>query len=332
MSIPAEMMAVELSAPNIFEAKKISTPTITKKGQVLVKMANAPINPSDLAFLTGNYGIKKPYPTVPGLEGSGVVVASGGGFYANYLKGKRVACVAAFDQGGSWAEYMLTEASSCIAISDKVSDEQASMSFVNPLTAVAFIDKAKKENFKAIIMDAAGSALAKMVHYQCQKAGIDFAGVVRKEDGIESLRDAFGHVWSTAHGEWKANVKEWASAYSKVLFVDAVSGGKEPFELLRQLPKSSKMLIYGRMNQTEEPAFSPVDLLFNDYTVEGFWLSNEVKNNGLLKSLKNTRKVQAMLKDGFETSIQKIVEPTDIKEAIKTYTSSMSDGKILLKF
>src|SRR4051812_10526360 len=64
-------------------------------GQVLVKVAASPINPSDLAFLGGMYGFKKPLPTVPGFEGSGTVVATGSGTMARFLKGKRVACTVA---------------------------------------------------------------------------------------------------------------------------------------------------------------------------------------------------------------------------------------------
>jgi NADPH:quinone reductase-like Zn-dependent oxidoreductase len=45
-------------------------------GQVLVRMEAAPCNPSDLLFLQGLYGVKKPLPTVPGWEGAGTVVSS----------------------------------------------------------------------------------------------------------------------------------------------------------------------------------------------------------------------------------------------------------------
>ena len=38
----------------------------------------------DVAAL-GNYGIKKPMPVVPGLEGSGIVVENGGGFRVERL-------------------------------------------------------------------------------------------------------------------------------------------------------------------------------------------------------------------------------------------------------
>ena len=66
--------------------------------------------------------------------------------------------------------------------------EQGAMFFVNPLTAIAFLDIVKKENFKAIVMSAAGSALAKMVLHLAKKAGISFVGLVRKDFQVTDLQ------------------------------------------------------------------------------------------------------------------------------------------------
>ena len=58
-----------------------------KKGEVLIKVEAAPLNPSDLYCMKGLYDefdvFKFNYPTVPGWEGAGTVVASGGGMIAN---------------------------------------------------------------------------------------------------------------------------------------------------------------------------------------------------------------------------------------------------------
>src|SRR5215218_11091004 len=63
-----------------------------RRGQVLVKIAAAPCNPSDLLLLQGKYGTLKTLPTVPGWEGAGTVVATGRGLLGRWLMGKRVAC------------------------------------------------------------------------------------------------------------------------------------------------------------------------------------------------------------------------------------------------
>ena len=95
-------------------------------GQVLVRVAASPINPSDLMFIRGLYGFKKPLPAVPGFEGSGTVVEAGSGILARFLKGRRVACAAADPNiaGGMWAEYLVTSAQSCVPLRKQVEMEQ----------------------------------------------------------------------------------------------------------------------------------------------------------------------------------------------------------------
>lgn len=59
------------------QIKEVDIP-VPKDGEVLIRVESTPINPSDLLFLKGIYPTDKPLPCVPGFEGSGVVVASGG--------------------------------------------------------------------------------------------------------------------------------------------------------------------------------------------------------------------------------------------------------------
>ena len=47
--------------------------------------------------------------------------------------------------------------------------------------------------------------------------------------------------------------------------------------------------------------------------------------------MKDTRKVQAMLKDDFSTEINKTFELANFKEAIGTYIAEMSKGKVLFQ-
>jgi NADPH:quinone reductase-like Zn-dependent oxidoreductase len=81
-------------------------------GEVLVRMAASPINPSDLASLQGLYGEQNALPVVPGIEGCGTVVRTGAGYLARRLMGKRVACAAGAGDG-AWAEYMVAPARQC---------------------------------------------------------------------------------------------------------------------------------------------------------------------------------------------------------------------------
>jgi len=71
-------------------------------------------------MLKGGYFFQE-LPCVPGNEGSGTVVAYGGGLYGWSLMGKRVACTRPRGGNGCWAEYMITDAKMCLALPDTVS-------------------------------------------------------------------------------------------------------------------------------------------------------------------------------------------------------------------
>lgn len=108
------------------------------KGQVLIKMRMASVNPSDLHFIKGEYGQPRVQGAAAGFEGCGDVVAAGEG--AEGLVGQRVAFVTT----GAWSEYCVTLAAMCIPLHPAVKDEDGAAQIVNPLTAVGMVDIAKK--------------------------------------------------------------------------------------------------------------------------------------------------------------------------------------------
>src|ERR1041384_5024927 len=125
-SIPSTMHAVQLDEPDgPLTVREVSVPH-PQAGQVLIRMAAAPINPSDLGSLSGtSYSGKRKFPFTPGLEGSGTVVEAGKGLMPRLLNGRRVACSALLTGDGTWAEYMGTSAQHCIPLATNVSLEQA---------------------------------------------------------------------------------------------------------------------------------------------------------------------------------------------------------------
>lgn len=325
------MKALHLIAPEKLELVEIPIPK-PKKGEVLIKMAYSPINPSDLAFLTGNYGIKKPLPVVPGLEGSGVVVENGGGFYGRMLLNKKVACVASPKYDGTWAEYMVTEATKCIKLKKEVPLDQGAMFFVNPLTALSFLDMAKKGDFKAIVMSAAGSALAKMVLHLAKQEGIPFIGLVRKNEQVLELQNIGASKGiNITDINFENQIKESVNNKGKILYLDCVGGGSLPYKILNCLPDSSKMIVYGRMEQNEPAEIAPQELLFHHYQIEGFWLSKKSTELSFLQTLSNTGKVNKMLADGFQTKIVSKFGLKNFEKAIFGYYENMSAGKVLFE-
>ena len=80
-------------------------------------------------MMQGNYSGEFIYPLIPGAEGSGTVIESGGGLHAWSLVGKRVGFTrqiekgGKFSVGGSYAEYCVTNAFQCTTLDNNVSFE-----------------------------------------------------------------------------------------------------------------------------------------------------------------------------------------------------------------
>lgn len=328
------MKAQVLIAPNTLELQELDI-LKPKKGQVLVKMAFSPINPSDLSFLTGNYGLKKEMPVVPGLEGSGIVIESGGGFLANRLLTKKVACAAPNWGNGTWAEYMVTDATKCVPLKENISLEQGSMLFVNPLTAIAFINKAKESKADLIIMNASGSALSAMVMNLAKEAGIAFVGVVRSVKTLTLVSEQFrqnGAIGLESSSEnFYESLTDISNSYKKAIFFDAVGGGEIPFKILACLPPLSEMVIYGRLDLSDSILHTGI-MIFKNYQITGFWLSKELSKKTFIRSFMDTQKVQKLLSNGYKTKIHKTVTIEDLQKAVMEYPLNMSAGKVLLRF
>jgi NADPH:quinone reductase len=141
--IRATMRAVQLRAydgnPESIAVVEFPVPR-PGPGQVLIRVAASPINPSDLMFIRGLYGVKKPIPAAPGFEGSGTVVEAGSGAMPRFRKGRRVACAA---PDPNIAGGIVTSAQLCVPLSNQVDMEQGATMLVNPLTAWALMEKAR---------------------------------------------------------------------------------------------------------------------------------------------------------------------------------------------
>lgn len=120
--LPRSMRALRLVGyPRRMCVEEMPLPT-PGSGEVLVRVDASPVNPSDVMFLLGLYGVKRDLPTTPGFEGAGTVVASGGGIMGWMVSGKRVAfATQSPTQDGLWAEYAIVPATMCVPVPDSVS-------------------------------------------------------------------------------------------------------------------------------------------------------------------------------------------------------------------
>jgi len=330
-ALPETMNAVRIHAfdgkPESLQVDEIATPH-PERGQVIIKMAASPINPSDLLFLNGEYGFIRPTPTIPGFIGAGRVVASGPGMIGRSLVGKPVACTAVEDEG-TWAEYIRASALRCIKLPASITIEQGAMLLANPITAYVIFQEAKGRGHKAAIHTAAGSALGKILLGISAKAGYPVIHIVRRKEQVDELIGLGGlYVLNSSDPDFSHQLKDLSHQLGATIAFDAVAGPLTS-QLMEAMPKGSQVLVYGRLSSDPMP-IDPRELLFQEKSVEGFWLPKWIEKNGNLRVLSAIRKSMKFLESGVASQIAGKIPLKDIHDAIGRYEKNMSSGKILL--
>jgi NADPH:quinone reductase-like Zn-dependent oxidoreductase len=190
---------------------------------MLVRMAASPVNPSDLMTVKGEYGIGATYPFVPGLEGSGTVVASGGGLMARWMLGRRVAL--ATGAGGMWADYAVVEAGRAIPLPEGVSLGAGAMSAVNPLTAIALLSLARKDGHGAVVSTGAGGQLGRMIRKRAKEKGVKVINIVRRAEQVAALQaEGARHVLNSTDARFDADLAQICRELRCRMAFDAVGG------------------------------------------------------------------------------------------------------------
>ena len=331
-SIPNEMTAVVLHSCDGPEGLRVERRLVPRPGrdEVLVKVAASPINPSDLAVLHGRYGFKPDLPFVPGGEGSGTVVAVGPGPIGRYFQGARVACLWDGKRDGAWAEYMVASTKGgVLPLHESVSLAQGAASTINPLTASAFVEIAKKGGHEAFVLTAAASSLGHMVNRLASAEGIQVINVVRRDTQVELLqRHGASVVLNSSDSDFDEALRDACRAHDARLAFDAVAG-ELTRRLLVALPRDSKVTVFGGLSFQAVQA-APDQLIFEKKSVDGFWLGPFLSSKNLLQIMLMWRRAQKLRATDLKSDIRAEHPLEDAPRAVEQYSSQMTGGKHLL--
>jgi NADPH:quinone reductase-like Zn-dependent oxidoreductase len=300
------------------------------QGQVRVRMIASPINPSDLLMVEGKYGRLPRLPASAGFEGVGVVEAAGGGLLGRMRLGKRVAVLNG--QGGNWQEEVIVPAKQVVPVSADIPDEQAATFFVNPASALVMVRWVLRVPRGAwLLQTAAGSALGRMVIRLGQLHGFRTINVVRRPEQAEELRSTGGDaVICTADDSIEVRTRTVTGGAGADFVLDAV-GGAVGSAALRSLAPGGRMVVYGTLSG-EPLAVDPRTLMVGAKSVEGFWLSEWVRDQNVITMLRLFRSIRRLLRAGVLTSeVARSYPLAEIRAAVQEASAPGKAGKVLLR-
>jgi len=232
------------------------------EGEVIVRVEAAPINPSDLALLLGPADIatltasgSADRPTVRfaipperagavrarvgqslpvGNEGAGTVIAAGAG--AEALIGRKVGMIG----GAMFTQFRKVKAHDTVPLPEGASAADGAAMFVNPLTALAFVETMRMEGHKAIVHTAAASNLGQMLQKVCLADDVPLVNIVRSAAQAKILTDIGAKyvLDSTAPDFRKALLEAVAETGATIVF-DAIGGGTLGSDIMQAIEQAA---------------------------------------------------------------------------------------------
>lgn len=333
--------------------------------QVLVSMEAAPINPSDLAILTSmadleeaEYSPGKFVATMPepfnsaqkarhgqrlpaGNEGAGTVVAAGESELAQSLIGQRVACV----PGNAYSQYCIADAGMSLPLGD-ISSEDGASAFVNPMTALGFVETARMEEQAGIVHTASASNLGQMLVKICQEDNIPLVNIVRRAEHVDLLSGLGAtHIVNSSDEDFFDQLRGAIATTDAYCGFDPIGGGHAVdhcFKAMEQVAAQKmtefsrygsdqvkKMYIYGRLD------FGPT-LLTPAYgfgwSLSGWLLTPFLQQAGLETLLRMRQRVLDGLTTTFASSYKRKVTLEEMltREAVLDYREMKTGEKYLV--
>jgi NADPH:quinone reductase-like Zn-dependent oxidoreductase len=299
------------------------------KGQVRVRMTHRPINPSDLLFIRGQYGIKPRLPAVPGFEGVGRIDLIGEDSTA-IETGQRVVVMGV---PGTWQEMVITRATQLIPVPDDVSDQAAAQLTVNPTTAWVMLTKELALNEGDwLLQTAAGSTLGRIILQIAKLRGIKTVNFVRRPEQVQELLDLGADaVICTEEPESHPveDVMKLTRGQGVHAAIDAV-GSLTGARAAKCLQPGGTLLVYGLLSGERMP-LDPGDLIFKESTVRGFWLSRWFQRTPPEEARTTMEEVMAMMAAGqINPPVEAEYDLADVAAAVEHAERPGRAGKVLL--
>jgi NADPH:quinone reductase-like Zn-dependent oxidoreductase len=278
---------------------------------VLVEMLAAPVNPADLNFIEGTYGVKPTLPATPGVEGCGRVVASQA---AAFQPGDQVIFLR---RAATWATHTVVPADVLFKLPPGIDPLQAAMLKVNPATAWRLLHGfGQPEPGQWVVQNAGNSAVGRCVIQLARALGIRTVSFVRRPELLDALKPLGGDLTVLDDDAGLAAAKEALGGATAVLAFNAV-GGDSALRLMNLLREGGTHITFGAM--AKRPLTVPNSLLiFRDLHLRGLWVTRWIEHAPAAEVRAVYEDLAARVAEGA------LVQPVDSTHGLPDFASAFA--------
>ena len=278
---------------------------VPEEGEVLVRMKAAPINPADINFVQGVYGLKPVLPhSRAGLEGCGVVQESRA---EGFREGDEVILLRGV---GSWSEYVA----------------------VPSVTALRMLEGfVSLEPGDWLVQNAANSGVGRCIIQLAREMGVKTVNFVRRPDELRDELTELGAdlVVGEDDGDVVKNTLARLDGKRPVLASNAV-GGESALRLMDILAPGGSMVTYGAMSRKSIKVPNGF-LIFKGIKLEGLWVTQWLKNAPVSEIEAAYDKLARLMADGrLKQAVDTVYPLSDVRKAVEKAQEEFRSGKVVL--
>lgn len=337
---------------------------------VVIQVEATPINPSDLGLLVGGADMStakasgtKDRPVITadvpaaglraltarldqsmpvGNEGAGIVVKAGSSAAAQALLGKRVTALG----GEMYSQYRTLNIQQVMELPAGATARDGASCYVNPLTALSFVETMRAKGGTGLVHTAAASNLGQMLVKICQKDNVPLVNIVRKKEQADLLKSIGAKyiVDSSSPNFFEELITAIGETDATIGF-DAIGGGPLAGQILIAMEaaasrkmkeysrygsgKETQVYIYGRLDMAPTQVPAGVGFAWN---LSGYLLTPFLQKAGADVRAKMRQRVMDELTTTFASNYTaeiSLAEALDL-ETLHAYNAKATGTKYLI--
>ncbi|MEO1027859.1 MAG: zinc-binding dehydrogenase, partial [Pseudomonadota bacterium] len=248
--------------------------------------------------------------------------------------------------GGMYGQYRAVDAMMALPLQEGHTAKDGASSFVNPLTALSFIETMRMEDHTAIVHTAAASNLGQMLVKICQADGVDLVNIVRRQEQVDLLKGIGAkYVVNSSSDSFMPDLIDAIHETGATLGFDATGGGKLASDILTAMEGAAARTpgaysIYGSVAHKQVYLYGGLDtsptMLSRGYGmawgVGGWLLPNFLNKAGMEVAMRLRQRVATELKTTFASHYTDEISLSEALQAdiVQQYNAKTTGKKFLI--